>query len=144
MQKKHLKQEEIKNRTSRGYVEEAETIAFNLQSIADHLGDLPEVGEILDLIEIANVNRQEVLATIKPDVDYRYHCAYKHILMARGQLLELIQATKRSGDLDRLVKLLNVFDNVKKLLNFIRARYYRIDVDNEDCSRCLDDLVGGI
>lgn len=135
--------EEIKNRTSRGYVEEAEAIAFNLQSVADHLGDLPDINEALELIEKANVNRQKILSTISPNIDHKYHCAYKHILMARGQLLELIQATKRSGSLETLAELLNIYNEVRTLLNAIRASYFGVELNDEDCARCLDDLIIG-
>jgi hypothetical protein len=138
---------EINHRNSRGLIEDVQDVAFNLQSIADHLLDLPSEEKIEALSRIKELSelRQQTIAIYAKDIDYRYHCAYKHGLMVYGILKEVIQIAKRK-DLDKVVvDLLNIQNNFKPIFAWILAKYLKLPDDEiqslDDCVKCLDDIL---
>lgn len=135
------------NRNSRGLVEDIQDVAFNLQSMADHLLDLPDEAKIeaLEKIEKLNALRQETIAVYAKDMDYRYHCAYKHGLMVRGIMKEVIQIARRQNLDEWVAQLLDIDEVYKEIFNWISAKYFKIPeediADLADCQKCLNDIL---
>lgn len=135
------------NKTSRGILSEAETIAFNLQSVADHLAEIPEL-EDRDreaMLDFFSKERQWVINQIVgDDVDIDWHCAYKHCLMAVGQMTEIVQSLIKAGQSELALKYDAELELIRWFLNTIRMRYFKIDsseVDDVNCPRCLSDYL---
>lgn len=131
-----------KIRTSRGKIAEAEEVVSNLLGSVEHLLDIPSDEEPTMDISIINdirLLRNSILKTYAKDVDINYHCAYKHLLLARMQLRELIQSYG-----DQSSGLWRTFQNLEKILHYVRLKYFKVDSDkleDPDCPRCLEDYL---
>lgn len=138
---------EIKNRNSRALIEDIQDIAFNLQSMSDHLLDIQGEDKIDALYHVVQFNmlRQSTLAVYAKDVDYRYHCAYKHGLMVKGILKETIQIAQRQGALEWATDLMNIQEAFDSSFSWVMYKYLKIPMEDmvagEECMKCLNDIL---
>lgn len=137
----------VVNKTSRGLVKELEGIIYNLTAMGDRLleQDKKDIDRSIEIIEIVNELRQNILNTYAKDCDIRYHCVYKHALKVEGQTKAAIITANRLGSHDIVAELLTIYAVFAKVFTWITKKYLKIDsdIDEFDCSRCLDDFVLG-
>ena len=134
-----------KYRTSRGQLAESEEIVSNLLAAVEHLMDLPGRGEFDDVLvkKIRNI-RLKVLKSYASDVDTNLHCAYRHLLLARTQLRELIQAKITDGK--QVSDLNDTLAETEEALHEVRCSYLKVspsELSDPDCIQCLEDYIGG-
>lgn len=132
--------DEIK--TSRGQVSEMEEIVSNILASVDHIQEIPTINEI-DMVQMVELRRSRdtiIDVVANNQLNLNYHCAYKHILLARMQLKELIQA--RLTNEQSTEKLFDVLRSIEKVLQYVRIKYFNIPetaLKNPDCVRCVED-----
>lgn len=137
-------------RNNRGIILESESVVTEILATTEHLLDileLPdldplEVDELIGGIRDLREARSAVLNSYaKSDIiNYRYHCSYKHLLLAHRQLREVIEARITKGlEVDSLRTQL---ESLNKVLKLVRSKYLNIPAEGVvDCARCLDDYL---
>lgn len=138
--------EDKKFRTSRGQLAEAEEVITNLLAAVEHLLDTSLSQENIELIKQIRSTRGALLGSIFPrdDVDIAYHCAYKHMLLAKMQMKEVIQSKITEGQKPYDDEI--VLDGIKDSLGKIRAKYMNIPLsklEDPGCMKCLEDYLMG-
>lgn len=126
-------------RTSRGQFQELEEVVTNLLATAEHLLDTSlDEGNVKLIKDIRDI-RGKLIKKMYPQekVNVSYHCAYKHMLLAKMQLKEVIQSRITDGSLPYDDEVL--LSELQSVLNRVRAKYMNVDDTDPECRKCMED-----
>lgn len=137
----------MEQRTSRGYALEMLEVMGNLLAATEHLHDIgQQTEEVVNLIWMTRSVRQKAFDVIAPieEVDMDYHCYFKHILLAYIQAKEALQVAISENDKAKIEKHQELLDMVKDNLLDATIKYLKVEVDGEQCWKCVDDRLYAI
>lgn len=131
-------------RTSRGQFAETEEIISNLLAAVEHIQDTSLDEHNIKLIKRIRDIRGKLIKQLFPEneVDLAYHCAYKHLLLAKMQLKETIQSYITYGE--KPYDLEELLSEINDQLGVVRAKYLNIDpadLDDPGCAKCTEDYL---
>jgi len=131
-------------RTSWGQFAETEEAITNLLAAVEHIQDQTLDEESIKLIKTIRDIRAELIKKLFPEEtsNIGFHCAYKHLLLAKTQLRETMQSLITYGE--KPYKEEELLANINEVLGTVRAKYANIDpseLESPTCSKCSEDYA---